>query len=262
MFEVIRELWEEANEFWEYDVCDEIIQVDNFLGQKGDSLHLSNTTKKAYTPVGIWFEALRRVAENHLYCTSIENLVTRRHQHIQLCSRHRDTSMLGNVTEEIEYPKRMAFVGIPSVVWLQRSDFIPHILSEAFCNLIESALSIAAPIFANREFGVVERNTIGDVEQGKLPRQIVQRGPKVLEYIGSKDAKSSRNGREIHPRQICSILCQFCFDGWGVGLYENVDFLIQNAKVFSRPRELQPWTIHTHSKDYITTEEIVKKPLL
>ncbi len=55
MFEAVRELWEEANEFWEYDVCDEIIQVDNFLGQKGDSLHPSNTTKKAYTPVGIWF---------------------------------------------------------------------------------------------------------------------------------------------------------------------------------------------------------------
>jgi len=81
--------------------------------------------------------------------------------------------MLGNVTEEMQNPERMAFVGIPSVVWLQRSDFVPHILSEAFCNLIESALSTAAPIFANRETGIVERNTIGDIEQGKLPRQIV-----------------------------------------------------------------------------------------
>ena len=173
MFESFRHLWEEANELREYDVCDEIIQADNFLGQQGDSLHLLNTTKKAYTPVGIWFKALRRAAKNHLYCTSIKNLVTRRHLHIQLCSRHWDTPMLGNVTEEMQNPERMAFVGIPSVVWLQRSDFVPHILSEAFCNLIESALSTAAPIFANRETGIVERNTIGDIEQGKLPRQIV-----------------------------------------------------------------------------------------
>jgi hypothetical protein len=251
MFEAIRELWEEVNESWEYDVSDEIVQMGKFLGQKGYSLRLANTTK-AYSIGGtIWFEVLLRIREYQLYCNIIENLDTcfRKQLHIHLISRHRDTSMLGNVTEEIQYPKRMTFVRIPAVVWLQRLDFIPRILGEAFCNQIEMFLSFAVPIFADGEFGALVRKPIGGVEQGKFPCQIVQRSSKCLEYVGSKDAESRRRRSEIHPSQVCSFLRLFCFDGWGIGLYESTDFLIQDGQVFHRPRELQPWTIHAHFKE-------------
>jgi len=241
MFEVIRELWEEANEFWKYDFCHEIVQVDNFIGQKGDSLLLSKNTK-AYSIGGtIWFEVLLGIREYQLYCKAIDNLAMcfRSQLHIQhRIPRHRDTSMLGNVTKEMQYPKRMAFVRIPSVVRLQRLDFIPRILGEASCNFIESSLSIAVPIFADGEFGLVVWKAIGGVEQGKFPRQIVQRSSKCLEYVGSKNPESSRRRSEIHRSYVCSFLRLSCFDGWRVGLYESGDLLIQDGQVFPSPGEL------------------------
>lgn len=72
--------------------------------------------------------------------------------------------MFSNVTEEIQYPKRMVFIGIPSVIWLQSLDFIPRILGEAFCNRIKMGIAISVLFFANREFGAFMRETIGDIE--------------------------------------------------------------------------------------------------
>ena len=67
MFGTIRGLSEEVNEFREYDFDNEIVQSGNFYGQKCNPLMLTNTTKKAYSPVCIRLEPLRDYERVNIY---------------------------------------------------------------------------------------------------------------------------------------------------------------------------------------------------
>ncbi|MFC2020360.1 hypothetical protein ACFLU1_00995 [Chloroflexota bacterium] len=42
-------------------------------------------------------------------------------------------------------------------------------------------------------------------------------------------------------------------------MHENVDFLIQSARVFPGPGELQPWTIYTHYKELYHNRKLYKE---
>lgn len=150
---------------------------------------------------------------------------------------NRNTPVLVEVTHLVKPPKRMRFVGCPSVVWLKKFKLTKSFLGQPF-RLITKAISAFESIdFENRKLGL-----FGDTfKSSKCPDQLVERRSHVVEGISDNQRKGFGQIDELHVQDVPLIFNVFLADdGASIrGSGKGLNFPVESLQMLVRPTQLQ-----------------------
>jgi len=263
-------LREEATKFWECGYCDELIYLN-----QGDNINICfpffSFTKKNASPW--WWELWMRGRNGYLYCAIVEPFVGATRNgwdiHFRHHSSHWDNTVLCNITKGIKDIKRMCLtsrVGWPCHIRLQAFDDSTGSLRYVPKNTIEFSPSIAVgvSVVTNGELDTLRfnRDFTSTFDEGKLPEQVIQTRPKIIQEITSQKPKA-QVGRFCHLQHndIPLILSIEVGDGntW-LARIKNFQGLVESLQMFCRPIKLQPYVIaRNHMLYYPYGEESGKE---
>lgn len=231
----LQRLRKEARESWNYFVSD---KVTHFSEVGGASDELSFTAQR-YTRAQFWLifhVVLRRRRYNH-YCVVVEGLgswgagVAARHGDRHRSERDWYQPVLKRITEPIQKPQRMLFVGCPSVVRLKALDHSRCRTTNMFCGLLERGI---ISFRHDRETSFVIRS--GLLTQGELPRKVVQGESQKVHALSRQHSQVSRGLCLWNPKDIAS-LCAVYFHGdtSQFTFNENPALFVESAEVVLCP---------------------------
>lgn len=246
-------LREEAAKFWECCYCDELV----YLNQSPDiniSFPFFVTEKNTYPR---WWELWMRSRDGYLHCAIIEPFVGAARNGWDSHFRHhradRDNTMLRKIAKGVKYMKRVCLsggrVGWPCHIRLQVFDDSSGILRYVTKDSVKTtpSLPINVSIVADGELdslGLV-RGFAHTFDEGKLPKQIIQARPKIIQEVTSQKTKTQIRGfRHLQPNNIPLILRIEVGSGntW-LARIKNSEGLVETIQMFCRPINLQPYVI-------------------
>jgi hypothetical protein len=223
------DLRKEAHESWQYSVLDELIYIPDAVSVL-DKVH---AYPEIYLEGHVWIE-LKFVLlgeRDANYIAIIESLnakIKRPFDYhssatrdglqannvalgdlgelaIDFAAVRRDSSMFIEVTHGVEPPNRMRFIGIPSVIWLKREDFVSGSSGHSIGLLPEAFPAGAIVNLHDRKLSVAGIENSADALR-QTPNEVIEARPHVVKEIANRKANVVGNVAKVDLCDMSSLL--------------------------------------------------------
>ena len=231
-------LLEEARKSWDYFVSNKVVY---FAETRNRNMKGLAQRYKKYAKRGFWvelhwflgnegqihhtfiYEALRASNVRNVHCAG--NLPT------DVRKPDWNYFMFEGVTELVEKPQEIVFVGRPSVIRLKLSDPAECLVRNPFSNLKESFLAPFSLTPKNRE-----ARRIAGSGSSQFPCQVIERKAEAVDPLSSKNSNTRRRRLNLESKDIT--LVPKVFTAGDMVCIEPIEFVqsfIKSFEVFIRP---------------------------
>ena len=249
------ELREEARKSWEHGVSNEIVYVPDsveVLGEPGSAPSEIYLKEKSW--VHIQFALLND--RNAHYEAIVERLqglsdvfTGVREVNLGLAPVGGNSPVLVEVTHDIQPPKRMRFVGCPSMIWLKRSNLIDGFNGSDASSLLRKPIPALAVVkFKDGELRSLESKGLsGPVCQA--PNELVQTGTHVIESVPNCKGNGIGNIQQLNPQDV-PLIFKIILTRKSAGfrlvqpVIKGCNQHLQSIKMFLRPTQFQVGVYH------------------
>jgi hypothetical protein len=251
---------EEACESWQYAVSDKFVYLSESteaLGNSGDVPTEIYFKLHGRIKIQFMLEGDRNAYYEAIICRFGDNVaeISDRqsgevdHSLTPIC---RNPPMLVEVTYLVQPPKRVCFIGCPSVIWLKRFD-----LANGFTGDVNEPIVKRVQLGSSQDWAVNNREsstfTRDSLQSSQTPNQLVQGGPHIIDRISSDQANGVGDIKQIKAEDV-PLMFKVILSRKSIGIRmgKSVEFQIKKVKMALCPSKFHLGICcSAHGEEYI-----------